>query len=38
VTPKPSEIIVASTPIASISSITNITEEINDHNVLDLAS
>ncbi len=37
-TPKPSGIIVASTPIASISPITNIIEEGNDHNVLDLVS
>jgi hypothetical protein len=38
VTPKPSGVIVASTPIASISPIRNITKEGNDHIVLDLAS
>jgi hypothetical protein len=38
VTPEPSGIAVASTLAAGISPITNIIEEGNDHNVLDLAS
>jgi hypothetical protein len=35
---KPSGTTIVSTPIASISPIIDITEEGNDHNVLDLAS
>jgi hypothetical protein len=35
---EPSGTIVVSTPVARISPITNIIEEGNDHNVLDLSS